>query len=118
MPEPKASSVAGLKTTREELANRKVAIIGGRFGNYFERLRADALAAHDLKDRNAVLEAENGLLREAMPPSHRLRLLADWFDTDDRKKERDPASDEVQRDLRLWAAQIDAALSPSTKGNG
>lgn len=51
-------------------------------------------------------QAQVRTLREALPPSHRLRLLADWVD---RKHPLDSDS-EIQDALRGWADAIDAAL--------
>lgn len=40
-----------------------------------------------------------------LPPYEKLLLLADWFDVDDARKGR-TEHDEVQKDLRQWAATI------------
>ena len=47
-------------------------------------------------------------LREALPDPAKLRLLADWHDAyDDRQTE--ARGNEVQEDLRKWAAAAEAA---------
>jgi hypothetical protein len=57
--------------------------------------------------------------RKALPDPDKLRLLADWFDGDDAAKGRRGPSlatlggqppDEVQRELRGWADDIEAAI--------
>lgn len=82
-------------------------------------------AANDAaEERNAIeagvlnkintLESLVGTLRLAMPPTDKLRLLADWFDWhDDQTFNPDH---EVQQFLRTWADRIDAAQKGSGDG--
>ena len=48
---------------------------------------------------------------EALPvgAAGKMRLLADWFDADDRAKGRPATHNEVQSDLRAWADILDRA---------
>jgi len=45
-----------------------------------------------------------------LPPPHRLRGLAEWFDRDDVNKGRDGQEAYVQDDLGTWADAIEKAL--------
>jgi hypothetical protein len=58
----------------------------------------------------AAKDAEIATLKAAMPPSDRLRLLADWFDHEPDNHRPDWHEHTVQSDLRVWADHIDAAL--------
>lgn len=53
--------------------------------------------------------ADIARLRELLPDATKLRVLANWFDTYDDEALR-YGQDEVQRDLRQWADNADAAL--------
>jgi len=72
-----------------------------------KRLRVDRRA-----DRYALHaeQVEVNRLREALPPPHRLRGLAEWFDRDDVNKGRDGQEAYVQDDLGTWADAIEKAL--------
>jgi hypothetical protein len=67
-------------------------------------------------------KARDKLRGEALPDPDKLRLLAGWFDGDDAAKGRRGPSlatlggqppDEVQRELRGWADDIEAAINAS-----
>ncbi len=72
---------------------------------------ADSVPTCDAREAAAV---------EALPDPDKLRLLADWFDRDDAAKGQRGStlhtlggqpSDEVQRELRGWAVDVEAVLS-------
>lgn len=59
-----------------------------------------------------IADAERARIAQVIDPA-KLELLADWFDADDALKGADPSwpspprtNDEVQRDLRRWAALL------------
>ncbi len=90
------------------------------------KARVEEAEAHDCGYAltKALEIAENQMAlaerrKKTMPNPDKLRLLADWFDRDDAVKGRAGStfatlggqpSDEVQRELRGWARDIDAAI--------
>lgn len=77
------------------------------------------IEALSIKLSQAVAEAvaEAAVMREALPPSEKMRLLADWFDLHDIQITR-TGQTEVQDALRCWATASDAALSTGLAKRG
>ncbi len=127
--EIKDNRCAELERENAELRRQNTAYANGDVWRENKHLRAkasmleaqrDSLEVENtgLKDTVQILnnrvrfrDAEIQKLRAAMPPAERLRVLADWFDMDDKRKGRTALQNEVQRDLRSWASRLKAALS-------
>lgn len=73
---------------------------------------AIATATAELQAKLAAAEQREAALRAALPPTHRLKLLAMWIDM----KYPDDPNPEVQRDLRKWAKAIELANGQLTEG--
>ena len=92
--------------------------LGTRRWDEHSEERIERLLAHDaaLRQQLSDTQAQAKRLAEALPSAEKLYYLADWLDLHDEKSEyryytKGEHLDQVQRDLRGWAALARQALA-------
>jgi len=91
--------------------NRRLAEKEESVNDYAKELERVRLWLKDNYAQIADLKAQLEKAREALPPAEKLLLLAEWLDVDDKARGRPASNNQVQQDLRLWAAKIRSALA-------